>query len=247
MDAACLELISRDTRTQKLLAARLYALYQRDLDSFPALFAFGDVVELELAGADAARTGVPAVVIDVLHDNWLRLLVPGRWAGSPRHHVFHVRTWHVALKPEWAAASRAELRGVVFGSYVLRLAVLAAAVFCESARFFLRAPRVSRHFFRSVESLFRSVASLFWRCGLLHRFCSFRQATAHGLRHAHGERRRGGSLLLLSGGRRQSAQVYLRVQDVVCVRLLLFPARVRGQRVHDLPGVLRRRDDHAGL
>lgn len=129
MDAACLELISRDTRTQKLLAARLYALYQRDLDSCPALFAFGDVVELELAGADAARTGVPAVVIDVLHDNWLRLLVPGRWAGSPRHHVFHVRTWHVALKPEWAAASRAELRGVVFGSYVLRLAVLAAAVF----------------------------------------------------------------------------------------------------------------------
>lgn len=37
MDAACLELISRDTRTQKLLAARLYALYQRDLDSCPAL------------------------------------------------------------------------------------------------------------------------------------------------------------------------------------------------------------------
>lgn len=129
MDTAYPQLRGRDTRTREILAARQYALLRRHLDAFPALFAFGDLVELELAGADAARTGVPAVVIDVLSENWLRLLVPGRWAGSPRHHVFHVRTWNVALKPEWAAASRAELRGVVFGSCVLKLAVLAAAVF----------------------------------------------------------------------------------------------------------------------
>ena len=145
MHAACSELLMRDTRTREILAARQYALYQRHLDAFPALFAFGDVVELELAtGATAAgtpaayttahatqsaRTGVPAVVIDVLHDNWLRLLVPGRWADSSQHHVFHVKTWNVALRPEWAAAPRAELRRVVFGAFVLQLALLAAAVF----------------------------------------------------------------------------------------------------------------------
>lgn len=145
MNAACSELLMRDTRTREILAARQYALYQRHLDAFPALFAFGDVVELELtAGATAAgtpaayttahatqpaRTGVPAVVIDVLHDNWLRLLVPARWAGSSQHHVFHIKTWNVALRPEWAAAPRAELRSVVFGAFVLQLALLAAAVF----------------------------------------------------------------------------------------------------------------------
>ena len=145
MNAACSELLMRDTRTREILAARQYALYQRHLDAFPALFAFGDVVELELAaGATAAgtpaayttahtsqpaRTGVPAVVIDVLHDNWLRLLVPARWAGSSQHHVFHVKTWNVALKPEWASAPRAELRGFVFSGFVLQLALLAAAVF----------------------------------------------------------------------------------------------------------------------
>ena len=136
----------RDTRAREILAARQYALYQRHIDAFPALFAFGDVVELELtvAGTPAAgtpvtnttarasqptRTGIPAVVIDVLHDNWLRLLVPGRWAGSSRHHIFHVRTWNVALKPEWASASSAELRDVVFGIFVLQLALLTAAMF----------------------------------------------------------------------------------------------------------------------
>jgi hypothetical protein len=130
----------RDTRAREILAARQYALYQRHLDAFPALFAFGDVVELELAAgtpvtdttarvAQPTRTGVPAVVIDVLHDNWLRLLVPGRWAGSSRHHIFHVRTWNVALKPEWASASSAELRDVVFGIFVLQLALLTAAMF----------------------------------------------------------------------------------------------------------------------
>ena len=145
MNAACSELLMRDTRTREILAARQYALYQRHLDAFPALFAFGDVVELELAaGATAAgtpaayttahatqpaRTGVPAVVIDVLHDNWLRLLVPGRWADSSQHHIFHVRSWNVALRPEWAAAPRAELRSVVFGAFVLQLALLAAALF----------------------------------------------------------------------------------------------------------------------
>jgi hypothetical protein len=129
MDAACSELLARDARTRDLLAARHYALYQRDLDTFPSLFAFGDVVELELAGPRRARTGVPAVVIDVLRENWLRLLVPGRWAGSSRHHMFHVRTWNVVTKQEWAGASRAELRRVVFGDYMLKLAVLAAAVF----------------------------------------------------------------------------------------------------------------------
>ena len=132
MNAVCSELLVRDAHTREIHAARQYALHQRHLDAFPALLAFGDVVELELAAAGApagARTGVPAVVIDVLHDNWLRLLVPGRWAGSLQHHVFHVRTWNVALKPEWASAPRAELRGFVFGAFVLQLAVLAAAVF----------------------------------------------------------------------------------------------------------------------
>ena len=151
MNAACSELLMRDTRTREILAARQYALYQRHLDAFPALFAFGDVVELELAAGGTpaagtpaagtpaayttahatqpARTGVPAVVIDVLHDNWLRLLVPGRWAGSSRHHIFHVRTWNVALKPEWASAPREELHSFVFSGFVIQLAVLAAAVF----------------------------------------------------------------------------------------------------------------------
>jgi len=132
MNAACSDLLMRDERTREIHAARQYALYQRHFDEFPALFAFGDIVELELVAAGAgahARTGVPAVVIDVLRDNWLRLLVPGRWAGSLKHHVFHVRTWNVALKPEWASAPCAELRGFVFSGFVLQLAVLAAAVF----------------------------------------------------------------------------------------------------------------------
>lgn len=115
---------------RRILAARRYALHRRHRDDFPALFAFGDVVELELAaGAGPPGKSIPAVVVDVLRDNWLRLLVPGRWAGSSRHHVFHVRTWNVALRPEWAAAPRAELRSVVFGAFVLQLALLAAAVF----------------------------------------------------------------------------------------------------------------------
>ena len=61
--------------------------------------------------------------------NWLRLLVPGRWAGSFLHHIFHVRTWNVVLKPEWASAPRTELRCFVFSGFVLQLTVLTAAVF----------------------------------------------------------------------------------------------------------------------
>jgi len=120
-------------RARAILAARDYALHRRHQDLFPALFAFGDVVELELAPGPAAaapaRLGVPAVVVDVLDDNWLRLLVPARWAGASEHHFFHVRTWNVAMKPEWATASRAELRDTIFGSFVLYLAVLASAAF----------------------------------------------------------------------------------------------------------------------
>jgi len=141
-------------RARAILAARDYALHRRHQDLFPALFAFGDVVELELApgpaaaargpsggvpagdpalaaaaAASPARLGVPAVVVDVLDDNWLRLLVPARWAGASEHHIFHVRTWNVAMKPEWAAAPRAELRDTIFGSFVLYLAVLASAAF----------------------------------------------------------------------------------------------------------------------
>ncbi len=78
---------------------------------------------LRLRGRRRAR------VIDVLHDNWLRLLVPGRWAGSFLHHIFHVRTWNVVLKPEWASAPRTELRCFVFSGFVLQLTVLTAAVF----------------------------------------------------------------------------------------------------------------------
>lgn len=117
---------------RRILAARRYALHRRHRDDFPALFAFGDVVELELAagaGPPGILQSIPAVVVDVLRDNWLRLLVPGRWADSSQHHVFHVKTWNVALRPEWAAAPRAELRRVVFGAFVLQLALLAAAVF----------------------------------------------------------------------------------------------------------------------
>lgn len=123
-------------RARAILAAREYALHRRHLDPFPPLFAFGDVVELELApgpaaadGLPAARLGVPAVVVDVLDEHWLRLLVPARWAGTRDHHIFHVRTWNIALRPEWAAASRAELRDAVFGSFVLYVAVLASAAF----------------------------------------------------------------------------------------------------------------------
>jgi hypothetical protein len=116
---------------RRILAARRYALDRRHRDDFPALFAFGDVVELELAAdpAGPAPQSIPAVVVDVLRDNWLLLLVPGRWTNSARHHIFHVRTWNIALRPEWAAAPRAELRSVVFGAFVLQLALLAAAVF----------------------------------------------------------------------------------------------------------------------
>jgi hypothetical protein len=117
---------------RRILAARRYALHRRHRDDFPALFAFGDVVELELAagaGPPGILQSIPAVVVDVLRDNWLRLLVPNHWVDSARHHIFHVRTWNVALRPEWAAAPRAELRSVVFGAFVLQLALLAAAVF----------------------------------------------------------------------------------------------------------------------
>lgn len=122
-------------RARAILAARDYALRRRHEDPFPALFAFGDVVELELArgaggaAAGGARLGVPAVVVEVLGDHWLRLLVPARWAGAREHHIFHVRTWNVALKPEWAGASRAELHEAVFGSFVLYVAVLASAAY----------------------------------------------------------------------------------------------------------------------
>ena len=49
----------------------VYILYLRHLDTFPNLFVFIDIVELELA---VECMGVPDVVIDVLHDNWWCLL-----------------------------------------------------------------------------------------------------------------------------------------------------------------------------
>ena len=43
---------------RRILAARRYALHRRHRDDFPALFAFGDVVELELA----AGAGPPGIL-----------------------------------------------------------------------------------------------------------------------------------------------------------------------------------------
>jgi hypothetical protein len=68
-------------RAQEVVNAHLYSLYARETDDFPPLFCFCDLVELELECVPPERTArtkltrVPAIVIDILPDNWLRLLV----------------------------------------------------------------------------------------------------------------------------------------------------------------------------
>jgi hypothetical protein len=99
------------------------------------LFCVGDLVEIELEcvqQASTARTDlkrVPAIVIDVLRDNWLRLLVFNRWIGNQTHSVFHVRSWNVHGNPAWLSVPRTEMRRVVFDASVFRLSLIAAALF----------------------------------------------------------------------------------------------------------------------
>jgi hypothetical protein len=74
-----LNLIAHHYRMQDILNAHAYALDSRAVD-FPPLFCFGDLVELELDCTSVENGGVackrvPAIVVDILQDNWLRLLV----------------------------------------------------------------------------------------------------------------------------------------------------------------------------
>lgn len=131
---AHVNLLAHQRRMQGILAAHEYAMHSRAGDDFPPLFCFGDLVELELDCTSVENGGVackrvPAIVVDILQDNWLRLLVFRRWLGSDKHSVFHVRSWHVHGNAAWISVPRTDMRGVVFGAAVLRLAMIAAAVF----------------------------------------------------------------------------------------------------------------------
>jgi hypothetical protein len=112
-------------RAQEVASAHMYSLYARETDDFPPLFCFGDLVELELECAPRehpARTElkrVPAIVIGVIRDNWLRLLVFNRWLGNQAHSVFHVRSWNVHGNPAWLSVPRTEMRSVIFGAPAL--------------------------------------------------------------------------------------------------------------------------------
>jgi hypothetical protein len=129
-----LNLLAHHSRMHDILEAHAYALDSRACDDFPPLFCFGDLVELGLdctsvENGGVARKRVPAIVIDILQDNWLRLLVFRRWVGNDKHSVFHVRSWHVHGNPAQISGPGAEMRGVVFDAAVFRLAMIAAAVF----------------------------------------------------------------------------------------------------------------------
>jgi hypothetical protein len=122
-------------RAQEVASAHMYSLHARETDDFPPLFCFGDLVELELECAPREHTArtelkrVPAIVIGVIRDNWLRLLVFNRWLGNQAHSVFHVRSWNVHGNPAWLSVPRTEMRSVIFGAPVLRLSLIAAALF----------------------------------------------------------------------------------------------------------------------
>ena len=87
-------LLAHHHQMQDILNVHAYALDSRAANAFPPLFCFGDLVELELDCTSVENGGVackrvPAIVVDILQDNWLRLLVFRRWLCNDKHRGYN--------------------------------------------------------------------------------------------------------------------------------------------------------------